>query len=1278
LRFAIYDAAGGGNAGGSLTNAATPVTNGLFTVSLDFGAGVFTGADRWLEIGVRTNGAAIFTTLDSRQPLTPTPYAIYAGNAGVAASAGAVSAANIVGKLAATQLSSAVVTNGASGLNFNGAFSGDGTGLTNQDLLSGNTHGAIAWTKTSPWSVATYPVGQNPMAVVAADIHGTGKLDLISANHNDNSLTIWNNNGTGGFENSSTISVGLPPNSIATADVNGDGKLDIICAVNSPNAPSVDRVSDPLIVLTNDGSGGFQVSSILPTGNSLYWYSGPDVKVAVADVNGDGKPDSIAANANDNSLTVFTNDGSGGFTVASTNYLDNAPWTIATADVNGDGKVDLIAGEEGVYGGAVTVLTNAGGGLFVVSTQIPVGNSAGWELTFVTVADVNGDGRPDVVAADLYSNTLTVLLNNGSGGFTKLTPLVVGGLWDYLVPDSVAVADVNGDGNMDLLCTRQSGGLVVFSSDGRGGFNPAETLTTGSQPGSVLIADLNADGKVWAVCANGGDNTLSVFQFGNPTYLASFTGNGAGLTGINATNITTGMLSGAQLPANVALLNANSQLFSGSNNFAGVVIATNANNQFSGTFIGDGSGLTNVAGMGTMSRDGSSLTNLNAASLTGTLPPTLLPSGLLTNGATAVSLAGLFYGQSFGGFYGDGSALYFLNASQLASVIVPDARLSANVPQLNAAAQTFAGSNIFNGVVIATNVNNQFTGTFSGSGAGLTGINASVIISGTLSVAQLPAVMLTNNASGLNLSGTFTGDGSGLSNVTINVSGDIIGQRLNIGDGNTPSGSYATIAGGQNNAASGGDDTISGGIRNTTGGNSSVVGGGANNTASATASAVVGGSWNQASGKGAFVGGGGYDGTTTAGNVASGAASVIAGGIMNLAAGDYAIVGGGNDNQIQTNTYASTIGGGDFNQIQPGANKSTIGGGTMNLIQSNANVSTIGGGSGNQIQSNDPQSTIGGGMNNQIQKNAGQSTIGGGGANLIQNNASQSTIDGGFGNQIQNNATFSTIGGGYQNSIQTDASYASLGGGTHNIVSGTGGFVGGGGYDGSSVLGNTASGPGSVVVGGTQNIASGSRSTVGGGHNNSATNWYATVPGGAWNIAGGVGSFAAGQAAQALNDGSFVWNCDPGNPLSSSTANQFIARASGGYSFYTGTSGGATLAAGSGSWTSMSDRNAKENFAPVDVAAVLQKVAALPLSTWNYKQQTNSIRHLGPMAQDFKAAFKVGETDTGITTVDADGVALAAIQGLNQKLEEKDAKISALEKRLAELEQAVQTLAEKK
>jgi hypothetical protein len=113
------------------------------------------------------------------------------------------------------------------------------------------------------------------------------------------------------------------------------------------------------------------------------------------------------------------------------------------------------------------------------------------------------------------------------------------------------------------------------------------------------------------------------------------------------------------------------------------------------------------------------------------------------------------------------------------------------------------------------------------------------------------------------------------------------------------------------------------------------------------------------------------------------------------------------------------------------------------------------------------------------------------------------------------------------------------------------------------------------------------------------------------------------------------------------------------------------------SWINASDRRLKQDFAPVDAQAVLEKVAALPLQQWSYKAQPDQ-KHLGPVAQDFRAAFGLGADDTSIATVDADGVALAAIQGLNAKLEQqlqqKDAEIRALQQALAELRDIVTRL----
>jgi hypothetical protein len=107
-----------------------------------------------------------------------------------------------------------------------------------------------------------------------------------------------------------------------------------------------------------------------------------------------------------------------------------------------------------------------------------------------------------------------------------------------------------------------------------------------------------------------------------------------------------------------------------------------------------------------------------------------------------------------------------------------------------------------------------------------------------------------------------------------------------------------------------------------------------------------------------------------------------------------------------------------------------------------------------------------------------------------------------------------------------------------------------------------------------------------------------------------------------------------------------------------------------------SDRNAKENFAPISPSEVLAKVAGLPITTWNFKEMPGP-RHMGPMAQDFYAAFGLGGSDRTITTIDPDGVALVAIQGLNDKVDEKEKEITELKRALRELTQLVHRLDEK-
>ena len=218
-----------------------------------------------------------------------------------------------------------------------------------------------------------------------------------------------------------------------------------------------------------------------------------------------------------------------------------------------------------------------------------------------------------------------------------------------------------------------------------------------------------------------------------------------------------------------------------------------------------------------------------------------------------------------------------------------------------------------------------------------------------------------------------------------------------------------------------------------------------------------------------------------------------------------------------------------------------------------------------------------------------------------------------------------------------------------------------------------------TVAGGFRNTASGWSSTVAGGYINTASGPSSVVAGGYGNTAAGDYSFAAGRRAKTGNPGVFVWadSLDLDfNPWSWGPAgypNSFNVRATGGLNFATAVdaSGNVTtglyVSSGGSGWNSWSDRNAKENVSPVDTRALLDRLAGIPIQTWNYKTQAAAIRHIGPMAQDFRAAFGVGEDEKTINSVDADGVALATIQGLYQVVQEQEARIASQEAEITAL-----------
>lgn len=214
---------------------------------------------------------------------------------------------------------------------------------------------------------------------------------------------------------------------------------------------------------------------------------------------------------------------------------------------------------------------------------------------------------------------------------------------------------------------------------------------------------------------------------------------------------------------------------------------------------------------------------------------------------------------------------------------------------------------------------------------------------------------------------------------------------------------------------------------------------------------------------------------------------------------------------------------------------------------------------------------------------------------------------------------------------------------------------------------------GVTISGGHANIVSRSYATVGGG-GNTASGHTSIVPGGFDCEARGTLSFAAGRRAKANHDGAFVWADNSTDAtFESSGINEFAIRSSGGARFITSANltSGVSLAPGGTSWSVVSDRNRKKDIEPLDPEEVLDRLVEVPISSWRYQwEKEDSTPHIGPMAQDFKGAFFPDRDDKVITTLEADGVALAAIQGLNEKLNTK-------EQRIRELEDTVRDLAER-
>jgi hypothetical protein len=566
FRFALFDALSGGTqVGPPLTNSAVAVSSGFFAVSLDFGAGAFPGANRWLQIGVRTNGSgAAFTTLNPRQPLTSTPYAVTASD---------VTGANIARlnppNTSVQATGNPVITSGfiTSANVVNG-----GVGYLTPPLVTVNDttgSGAIIVANVSGGSVVSFTV-QNPgsgysagATITVAPPPSNAFQTFPGVNHFTNTGNIIAGNGSGlNNLNAASLSTGTVGDTRLSANVallnrtqtfsgtnaftkaansfTGDGAgltslnasslssgivSDARLSGNVARLNGVNQIFTGSISFTHvsnlfsgtfagnasgvsnvplsgiDSDGIISAKSLIST-SALVVGAGPFSVIAV-DINADGHRDLISANSVANTLSVLTNNGKGGFFLASSPAtLNEAPDAVAAEDMNGDGRVDLISTDY-IAGQAVSlsVFTNNGSSSF----SFWVTAFGGAHAFSAFPLDVNEDGRVDLISVSSDDDTIIVATNRSNSSFSFQRTYAVGDNPRFVIP-----ADVNGDGKMDLVSANTFGASLSVLTNNAGVFTLASTPAVGIGPVGLAAADFNSDGRLDLVSVNTFSDTLSV------------------------------------------------------------------------------------------------------------------------------------------------------------------------------------------------------------------------------------------------------------------------------------------------------------------------------------------------------------------------------------------------------------------------------------------------------------------------------------------------------------------------------------------------------------------------------------------------------------------------------------------------------------------------------------------------------------------------------------------------------------------------------------------------
>lgn len=357
--------------------------------------------------------------------------------------------------------------------------------------------------------------GTAPSSITSADLNNDGHIDLAVVNVGSNEVSTFINDGTGVFSLLQTIPFNtLFPGSllgeIAAADFNGDGFIDLAVTDKTPN--------NRVFILLNNGDGTFAAPIAYSTG--VFPAVSQSFSIAIGDFDGVNGPDLAIANVGHiigtSFITVLLNNGSGVFAMAPGSPFATipglAPFDIVTADFTGDGILDLATANRDTDN--VTLFIGNGNGTFQtpgVSFSVLPGGLDPYSLV---AADFDGNGSVDIAIGNISTSNITVFLNNGSGTFTEApeSPFPVG-ITAFEI--DITAADFNCDGAIDLATSNAgSDNVSILINDGSGGFSAPFQFPTGADPFSITAGDFNGDGRIDLATANRDSDDISVLLNG--------------------------------------------------------------------------------------------------------------------------------------------------------------------------------------------------------------------------------------------------------------------------------------------------------------------------------------------------------------------------------------------------------------------------------------------------------------------------------------------------------------------------------------------------------------------------------------------------------------------------------------------------------------------------------------------------------------------------------------------------------------------------------------------